>query len=184
MSLYQIAVFVHVLGAVGLFGAMVLEWVILARIQHIATAEQAREWVGGYSVIRRLSPAALAALLLAGIYMAIVNWGGATWIVVAFIAFLLLPPLGMISGLRMPGITRDLEHQHGPLQPALRRRLADPLFLASIQVRTAIAVGILFLMTVKPDMTASIAAIGVAIVVGLALSFPALNRARMKTQPA
>ncbi len=33
-------------------------------------------------------------------------------------------------------------------------------------------------------MTTSVAAIGVAIVLGIALSIPALNRARMNTQPA
>jgi hypothetical protein len=34
MTLYQVSVFVHALGAVGLFGAMVLEWVILARVSN------------------------------------------------------------------------------------------------------------------------------------------------------
>ena len=110
--------------------------------------------------------------------MAVAVWGGAGWIVVAFLTLLLLPPLGMIAGLRLPAVRRELEAESGPLSPALRRRLDEPLFVASIQVRTAIVLGIVFLMTNKPDAAGSVAAIAVAAVLGVACSLPALDRAR------
>src|SRR5207244_8538034 len=94
MTLYLLAVFLHVVGALGLFVAMGLEWVIVVRVRRAGTAEQARDWLGllnqshdgtympcrsqacgfhlgfGLGVIRWLSPASMAAILLAGIYMA------------------------------------------------------------------------------------------------------------------
>jgi hypothetical protein len=175
---YGIAVFVHVVGALGLFAAMCVEWVLLARLSRIESTEQARDWLGLLGVIRRLSPASLAAILLAGIYMMVTVWGTPGWIVVAFVALVLLPPLGMIPGLRLPAIRRELDDKSGPLSPALRQRLAEPLFLASIQIRTAIAIGIVFLMTIKPDTLGSAITIAVAIIVGVGFALPALNRAR------
>ncbi|MDQ3811360.1 MAG: hypothetical protein M3336_13820 [Chloroflexota bacterium] len=180
MTPYAIAVFLHVVGALGLFAAMGLEWVLVARLRRVESAEQARDWLVLLDVIRRLSPASLAVLLLAGIYMAATAWGGVGWIVVGFVALLLLPPLGMIAGLRLPAIRRELENQRGPLPPGLRRRLDEPLFLASIQIRTAISLGIVFLMTTKPDAAGSAVAIAVAVALGVSVSVPALNRARQR----
>jgi len=93
-------------------------------------------------------------------------------------------PLGMLTLLRLPMIATAVATQRGPLPPELRERLDDPLFAASIQIRTAVAIGIVFLMTTKPDLMTSVAAIGVAIVIGLAFSFPALNRVRIRARPA
>jgi hypothetical protein len=180
MTLYSIALFLHVVGALGLFAAMGLEWVLVARLRQVETIEQARDWLGLLGVIRRLSPASLAAVLVAGIYMWVTAWPGAGWTVVAFVALLLLPPLGMIAGLRLPTVQRELNDQSGALAPELRLRLDQPLFLASIQVRTAIVLGIVFLMTNKPDAAGAVIAIGVAIVLGAAFSVPALNQARAR----
>ena len=183
MTPYPIAVFVHVVGALGLFAAMGLEWVLVARLRGVETAERARDWLGLLDVIRRLSPASLAVLLLAGIYLAATVWGGVGWIVVAFVALLLLPPLGMIAGFRLPAVRRELANQSGPLSPGLRQQLDEPLFVASIQIRTAIALGIVFLMTTKPDAAGSAVAIAVAVVLGVGFSLPALNRARRRPSP-
>jgi hypothetical protein len=179
MTLYAIAVFVHVVGAIGIFVAMGIEWVTVAHVVRVESAEQAREWLGLLELIRRLSPVSMATLLVSGVYMMVVTWGGASWIIVGFVGLLLLPPLGMLTLLRLPNIARELGNQHGPLSPELRQRLHDPLFVASIQIRTAIALGIVFLMTTKPDFVGSVVAVAVAIVVGLAVSFPALDRVRV-----
>jgi hypothetical protein len=54
---YPLAVFAHVVGALGLFAAMVLECVLVARLRRVETAEQARDWLVMLDVVRRLSPA-------------------------------------------------------------------------------------------------------------------------------
>ena len=176
MSLYSIVVFVHVVAAFGLFVAMGLEWVVVARVRRVETAEQARDLLDLLEVIRSLSPASMGVLLLAGIYMAATVWGGVPWIVGAFVALLLLPPLGALTLWRLPRIAEQMAGERGPLSDARRRQLTDPLLTASIQTRTAIAVGIVFLMTNKPDAVGSAAAIATAVLLGFAVSWPELRR--------
>ncbi|HEY3079619.1 MAG TPA: hypothetical protein VGM69_06900 [Chloroflexota bacterium] len=184
MPIYSFVVFLHVVGALGLFVAMGLEWVTVTRVRRAETAEQARDWLGLLGVIRWLSPASMAAILLAGIYMTATVWGGVGWIVVAFVALLLLPPLGIITLRRLPKISEEMASERGPLSEARREQLADPLLLVSIQTRTAIALGIVFLMTNKPDAVGSAIAIVVAAVLGLAFSLPALKSALRARGPA
>ena len=40
MTLYSVALFVHVLGALGLFAGLALEWAGLRRLRHATTARQ------------------------------------------------------------------------------------------------------------------------------------------------
>jgi len=120
MTVYPVAVFVHVVGALGLFVAMGLEWVIVARVRLAETAEQARDWLGLLGVIRWLSPASMARSSWRGIYMAATLWGGVGWIVIAVFALLLLPPLGALTLRRLPRIAQDTDGETGPLS-AVRR---------------------------------------------------------------
>jgi hypothetical protein len=87
----------------------------VARVCRVTTAEQARDWLDLLGVIRWLSPASMAAVLLAGIYMAATVWGGVPWIVAAFAALLLLPGMGAIRGPRTTRLIADA---------AMRRRAA------------------------------------------------------------
>ena len=184
MTPYSIALFFHVVGALGLFIAISLEWVSLAQLRRADTAEHARDWLGMYALVRWVGPVSLAAILLPGIYLTVTAWGGAGWIITGFVAMLLLPPLGASNGLRLAAVQRDLVGESGRLTPSLRQRLHHPLYLASIQIRTAIALGIVFLMTNKPDVTGSVIAITAAILLGLAFSLPALNHRRVESQAA
>ena len=46
MDLHRIIVFFHVAAMVGLFAALVIEWVSVARLRQSTSYEQAREWAG------------------------------------------------------------------------------------------------------------------------------------------
>ena len=65
--------------------------------------------------------------------------------------------------------------EHGPLA-----RLPDPLLWVSIQIRVAVALGIVFLMTFKPDLNGSLVTIAVAAVLGLVAALPAVAAGRSK----
>jgi hypothetical protein len=67
-----------------------------------------------------------------------------------------------------------------PLSPTFRQQLGDPLLWTSIQTRAAIALGIVFLMTVKPGLGEALLTIGLALVLGLALALPAWGRVRLQ----
>jgi hypothetical protein len=62
--------------------------------------------------------------------------------------------------------------------------LNHPLLRIGIQTRVAIGLGIVFLMTIKPDLVGSLLTIGVATVLGVASALSMLVRQRTKEQPA
>jgi hypothetical protein len=181
MNLYAIALFLHIVGALGLFIALGLEWMSVQYLRRATTAEQVREWISVVAWTRRLGPISLAVILLPGVYMTATAWRGAAWIVVALAAIVLMAVLGAtLTGLRMPAIGRAAAAESGLVSDALRHRLRDPFLWTSVQTRAAIALGIVFLMTVKPDLDGALLVMGVAIVIGLASTLPTWSRYRVK----
>ena len=178
--LYSLALFVHILGALGLFVALGLEWTGLRQLRRATTGAQARELVTALAVLPLLYAPAAVAILLPGLYMAAAVWGwGVGWTSVALAALVLLAVLGAaLTGRRMAAIGRAVAAESGPVSPTLRQRLHDPVLWTSIQTRLAIAVGIVFLMTVKPALGGALLTIGVAALLGLALTVPAWGRNR------
>jgi len=174
MNDYAIALFVHIVGALGLFVALGLEWTSMLLLRRATTTEQARERMGLASSVRRVSGASLATLLISGLYLTATAWGGVAWIGVALGAMVLMAVLGAaLSGPRLAAIGRAVET--GPLAP-----LPDPLLWVSIQIRLAVALGIVFLMTFKPNLTGSLLAIALAAVLGLIAALPAVAAGRSK----
>jgi hypothetical protein len=185
MTAYSIALFVHVLGAITFFMALGMEWVTVLQVQRAATVVQVRERMAGFALMPRLYIPAMVAILLPGLYMTATTWGwDAGWPAVALAAMALLAALGAaLTGPRMAAIGRSTATESEPLSPAFRGRLSDPLLRASLRTRTAVAVGIIFLMTVKPNLAGSLLALAVATLLGLASAVPALSGNRAG-QPA
>ena len=88
-----------------------------------------------------------------------------------------------LTGRRMPAIGRVGVEERRLLSPAFRCRLRDPLLWISVQPRAAIALGIVFLITVKPDQGGALVAIGAAIIVRLTSALPARGE-NSATDPA
>jgi hypothetical protein len=179
MTRYSIVLFVHIVGALGLFVALGLEWTSLVYLRRAATGEQAREWLGVLDRTRRLGPASLAAVLISGFYMMAVAWGWVGWIIVALAAIILIAIVGAtLTGLRIGAVKEAAIAENGPLSPALRQRLHDPLLWIGVQTRTAIALGIVFLMTVKPDLVGALVTIGTTVGIGLLSALTNWRRGR------
>jgi hypothetical protein len=132
-------------------------------------------------LIGRIQPVSGTAILLTGIYMMATVWGGVAWIIIALAAIVLMVALGTaLSGRRMAPIGPAAAAEKGSLSPDLRQRLRDPLLWLSIQARVAIALGIVFLMTVKPGLGGALLTIGAAVVLGLASALPAWGSVRLE----
>jgi hypothetical protein len=183
MTFYSFASFLHIVGALGLFIALGLEWTSLWSLRRATIVEQVRVWLSVFGWLGRIHAVSGAAILLPGIYMTATVWGGVAWIIVALVAMVLMVILGPpLTGRRMAAIGPVLAAERGSVtSAALRQRLADTLLWASIQTRLAIALGIVFLMTVKPGLGGALLTIGVAIVVGLALAWPTRGRREIAT---
>ncbi len=182
MSFYPIALFLHIVGALGLFASIGLEWVSLLNLRRAETTLEVQLAARGLNIVRMLGMVSMVVILVAGFYMMATVWKGTPWIFVTLVSLLLFPVVGILGGRRLAVLGQVLgpQGQRGTLSPAVRQQLQHPLILASIQIRTAVALGIVFLMTVKPDLSGSIATILAALVLGVASMLPALARGRVE----
>jgi hypothetical protein len=184
MNTYSIALFLHIVGALGFFVALGLEWTRLRQLRSATTSEQVRASMRVYKSVRRFGMASMLTILLFGFYMAAVAWGGPAWIIVALGSLVLIIVITIVlTRPRIAAIEQALAGEKGPLSPALQLLADHPLMWVSIQTRVAIALGIVFLMTVKPGWGGSLLTIGVAIVLGLVAALPLPRRERKKDQP-
>ena len=170
MSLYPIALFLHVSGAIGYFVAMGTWLFGLASMRRAQRVEQVRSIVQLVGLSGPLFGISVLLLLAAGLYMALTAWSLLTgWIVVGLISLLLLAPLG--TALLEPR-RRVIERlartaPDGPLPEELERYIRDPVLLTTPQTLTALLLGVVFLMTTKPSLVGSIIVMAVALVLGL-----------------
>src|SRR5512141_3222842 len=145
--MYQVALFLHIVGVLGIFIALALEFMSLLGLRRTQTIDEYRQWQGVQSMVRRVGTISMVVVLLAGFYMMATAWGFVSWIVVTLGTLLLFPPLGAISGIRLAMIDRalaadggtreiDAGGSHNTLLPvSIRERLQHPLLLTSIQIR-------------------------------------------------
>src|SRR5881628_3590447 len=179
MSLYALAVFLHIVGALGLFAALGLEWAGLLNLRRAGSAGQAQEWARLLASVRKVAGPAVLTILVTGIYLTATRWGGQGWIGVGFGGLVLIAVLGAtLTGRRAGAIVRAVAAEAGAVSATLGDRLRDPILLVSAWVRTALALGIVFVMSSKPGGAGALTAMGVALGLGLAAGLPAWGRDR------
>jgi hypothetical protein len=170
MSIYGIALFLHILGAFGLIAALAIEDTVLRGLRRAVTAEEARSWPGAMRALRLLAPASIALILVMGLYLTATTWGWRGWIVSGLAALLLVGVIGgMLTGTRMARIGPAVGGAQGPLSNDLRRLVHDPMLLISARLRTGLVVGTLFLMSVKPSAAWSLLVLVVAAAAGFGI---------------
>ena len=141
MDLYSIALFVHIVGAVLIFVALTIEGVSL------------RVGFSAASINQVLGPISAVAVLVPGAYMmwAQVGWSG--WVAVGIVVYVLIAAGGAFTGINV-----------------MRGRMSSGAATVSWLVRVGMALGVLFDMTVKPNVAVSIFAVIVAAAVGATAS--------------
>jgi hypothetical protein len=184
MTLYGVANYLHVLGAIGLGAVIALEWVSVLRLRSTDTVEQARAWLSFTAVQQWAGPLSLGSLLIAGVFMAATRWGGQGWIIVAFIALLLIAGFGAMNGVPLRGIDKALAEQTGRLSPQVQRQLRNPLFILSLHARACIILGVMWLMVEKPDLIASAVILSAAVLVGIVSAVPTYRRSQPTAEAA
>jgi len=179
VSVYSISVFLHIVGALGLFAALGLEWAGLFNLRRATEVGQVREWMRLLGAPRFLGGPAALLILVSGIYMSTTRWGPQGWIIVALIGMVLIAVLGAALGGRRAGaIARALPAEDGPISTALGRQLHDPVLTLSLRLRVALLLGIIFLMSIRPSTAGALAAMAMAGLTGLAPAVPAWGTGR------
>jgi hypothetical protein len=179
MNNYSIALFLHIVGALGVSVALGLEWTGLWQIRSAMRPEQVRAWMGILRSASRVGIASMLTTVISGFYMMLTAWGGVAWIIVTLGSLVLVMVLSVaLTGPRMAAIGRALATENGPVSDTFHSLANHPLLWISIQTRVAIVLGIVFLKIIKPDLGGSLLTIGVAIVLGLASALPMPRRER------
>jgi hypothetical protein len=177
MNIYSIALFIHILGALGFFIALGVEWISLRHLRRATHVEQVQEWLRISNEMVRFGMIAMLLLLAAGIYMMAIVWGGVAWIIIALGSLIPMSVLAMaVTRPRMTAIKQYADAEHGTISPIFHQLLHHPLLWISMQTRVAIALGIVFLMTVKPSLGGSLLTMSLAIILSIASSLPILRR--------
>jgi hypothetical protein len=145
MTLYAIALFVHVLGAMLLFVLLALEGFTL------------RSGAAAARLNSVLGPVSLLAILIPGFYMAS-RLGWQPWTEVGFLSYVFIAVAGIYTGISVR-------------RGGMSTRVATVSWL----VRSGVAVGVLFDMTVKPDLAGSVGAVAVAVGIALAAAVPTVR---------
>jgi len=173
MTLYSIALFLHVVGALLLFVTLTVEGVALLQVRRATTALAAEGAAAVLGLNRIVGPLSALGVLIPGLYMTATSWGWVAWIVVALASWLAVAVLGAVNGIRIGALARS---------QALLAGIRNPTFLISWTTRVGIVLGVIFLMTVKPGTAGAVVEIVVAAAAGAALGV-ALSR-MSRPQPA
>jgi hypothetical protein len=144
MSVYSIALFLHIVGALVLFALLAIEGFSL------------RQGIAAARANRVLGPISAVLILVPGLYMTATSWGWRGWILVSLATYLLIAVLGAFTGIRL--MTGRLDH-----------RVATVSWL----VRVGMALGVVFIMTVKPSAAGAVVGVAIGALLGGATSLAA-----------
>jgi hypothetical protein len=161
MTPYSIALFLHIVGALLLFVTLTVEGIALRLLRRAVTREAAQGAAGLLRLNRIAGPLSALGVLIPGLYMMATNWGWVAWIVVALVSWLAIAVLGAVNGIRILALDRSR---------GLLTGIRNPMFLISWSTRAGIALGVVFLMTVKPGAILALLTILLAAAAGAALA--------------
>jgi predicted integral membrane protein DUF2269 len=176
---YRIVLFLHLAGAVATFVGVGVSFLAALTVRRVRRTEEIKSLALIYEMGAALALVGVAVVAASGLGMALTVWGlGVGWVQVAIGAFALMAPVGpLVVGPRIELLieaARGLED--GPLPPALMARVNDPLPKFGLLVVMGDLAGIVFIMTVKPSLTASILAVVAFVALGAVLALPAVGR--------
>ena len=171
MSFYFIVLFFHITGAIGLFVGIGLEWLIVHNFRSVCTYSQALQWTDSFKVLPRIFSISGILILASGIYMWAETWGDTAWVISGFWLFLFLAVFGsVIVGKKVQSIAELLKSESDKLSATIIAKINSPVITKSLKIRTALAVSIVFIMTIKPGWPETLESVGGALLIGLLLT--------------
>lgn len=177
MSIYSLALFVHIISDITLFIGIGAQLLVLLTLRRARDMSQVNTVVGLIRITDGMGMLGALFTILSGFYMARTVWGVETgWVLVTLGSiFLIIGPLiGAIIEPRTRALLKIAKEaqQASPIPPALWSRIHDPLLGAAIQTNLAVVIGIVFLMTNKPSLTVSLIIPVTALVLGVVSGLP------------
>jgi hypothetical protein len=167
MTFYSFVLFVHVTAMLGLCAALSFEVLSLLHLRRVSTSTEARRWIEPVPALPLIGMGSIFVVFFSGVYLAVrMSAFGLAWPRVTVGALLLIAPLGAMTGRRMRAIRRTCVDDQA-INSELLSRLQDPFLKVSLGIRIAVSLGIVLLMTSKPELWESITMVGISAAVGL-----------------
>jgi len=170
MTIRSMALFFHLLGMLTLFGSLLAEWLSLESLRRSEGEILPPFSLSILTALPRFTPIAGVLILASGGYLAARAgvWEFA-WLRVSVTALVLMGILGEVA-LRpvRRALRQSSSSQRDAPIPGVRQLAFHPFLRLSLRTRTAVALGIVYLMIAKPDLFQSVALIGTALVLGAA----------------
>ncbi len=167
---YDIALLIHILGAIMLFVAVSLITIAFVRMRQALTLEQIREWAG-VAQFAGMSLSFVGLIILApAIYMVVVAWGFTTpWVLAALITFVLVAVMGAtVSGRAIQQVNALIKVAPSSQIPdELRAQLLAPQLWLAEGIRLMVLLGVVCLMTLKPDLLFTLLILFVTLTMGV-----------------
>jgi hypothetical protein len=186
MSIYNIVLFLHIVGAIGYFLGMGILLFILLGLRRTQRVEQVRSLIHLNELAAPFSAASAVLLLVTGLYLALVAWSLLTsWILVALISLLLMVPTSAaLIAPRRSAIVKQLAREAPgvELSRALEQHIDDPVLATVCTTVLTLLLGLVFLMTTKPNLVGSLIVMVVALLLGLAAG-ALVSRMRRSPEP-
>jgi hypothetical protein len=169
MTVYFTVLFIHVVSAIGLFIALAAEGAIVIRIRTAQSVDETQVFVDAFQRLRMIAIPCLLGVLVGGLYLAS-KWGrGTFWIPLALGATLLIMLIGgLVMGMRIARLRDVLSRVEIDLPiKTISAKTNDNALLISYGLRVGLGLGIVFLMTAKPDLLGSLGALAAGCGAGL-----------------
>jgi uncharacterized membrane protein len=167
MFLRSVALFAHIVGMLVLFIGLALEWLSLDSLTRSINPVRDSPWVNVLRALPRYIGAAVGLILVSGIYLAMrVGVFDLGWVRVSFASMVVMGILGgPVIRPQMRALLRDGAS-------AARREALHPLLGASLRIRVAVGLAIVYLMIGKPGLGESLLVVCAALALGAATSVP------------
>jgi hypothetical protein len=181
MILYNVLLLAYILGVLGIFIATGMEHLVLWRLRAARTTQIVREWSLVLKWANVLFAVSALVILGAGLVMTITVWGwNQVWIDLSLGTLVLVAILGVgVNGSGFRAIERAVAPlPDGPLSAELRRLIYRPVLSLFTTITAFLILGIVCLMTLKPDWPGALSIMAGALIVavGVGLIYPKASR--------
>lgn len=170
MSLYVLALFVHLVGVLAIFAGVGVWFFAALALRQTHDVTQIRTLTGLTGLSGNVAVGGVLLVAAGGLYMALTTFGWQTaWIDVATVSFALLAPFGVaVIDPRLRALAKAANvAPDGPLPVPLRAGTRSPWLTGGLSVYFAVLLGIVFLMTTKPPLMVSVVVMVSALTLGL-----------------
>jgi hypothetical protein len=178
MTVYTVALFLHISGALFLYMFFATEWLVQGRVRKSTTLEAARPWLVAGQRLPLLGAVGGILIFVPGLWLAAHEklWAAA-WVQTAITVALIMVLMGIV--ITRPRL-RELETAANEAVPGAAQgtgqtgsdaahRLRDPVIVYSLRIRVMLGFGVLYLMAAKPGLNATLITMGIALVLGIVL---------------